>query len=41
LGGTDAVAIVSVAGQDIKAIAFVGREPEGIAYSPLVRHATE
>jgi YVTN family beta-propeller protein len=41
LGGTDAVAVVSMSKRDIGWVGFVGREPEGIAYSPIVRKAAE
>ena len=36
-GGADALTIVSIAKRDASAVVFVGREPDGVAYSPLVR----
>ncbi len=35
--GVDAVSVVSLADYDITAVIFVGREPDGVAYSPVVR----
>lgn len=40
-GGADAVTIVSVPKRDVVDVVFVGREPDGVAYSPLVRTAGE
>lgn len=41
LGAVDGIAIVSVGKRDIVGTVFVGREPEGVAYSPLVRKVSE
>lgn len=35
--GVDAVSLVSLKDRDIDAVVFVGREPDGLAYSPVVR----
>ena len=35
--GVDAVSLVSLKDRDIAAVIFVGREPDGLAWSPLVR----
>ena len=35
--GVDAVSVVSLRDRDIVAVIFVGREPDGLAWSPLVR----
>lgn len=40
-GGVDAVTVVSLADKAIAWVLFVGREPDGVAYSPVVRKATE
>lgn len=37
LAGQDAVAVVSVRGRGVAKIWFTGREPDGVAFSPLVR----
>jgi YVTN family beta-propeller protein len=36
-GGADALTIVSIAKRDVITVIFVGREPDGVAYTPLVR----
>jgi len=36
-GGADALTIVSIPKREVSAVLFVGREPDGVAYSPLVR----
>ncbi|HUK64875.1 MAG TPA: hypothetical protein VLV15_16165, partial [Dongiaceae bacterium] len=41
LGGVDAVAVVSLRTREIASLIFVGREPDGVAYSPLVRSPSE
>jgi YVTN family beta-propeller protein len=41
LAGQDAVAVVAVGGRGIAKVYFAGREPDGVAYSPLVRSTEE
>jgi len=41
MGAVDAVGIVSVPKRDMQAVVFVGREPDGVGYTPLVRAPSE